>query len=102
MVTTGSIIRSTAEVLLIQTGRQQTNMVAPLVEIRCPLDRQMRVRTKAKGAAGNRLALATGVLIGLGRRVAATAAQAEGIRAAATAEREQATGARIEVGAEIA
>jgi hypothetical protein len=90
------------EVLLIQTGQQPTNMVAQLAEIRCPLDRQMRVRTKVKGEAGIRLALATGVLIGLGRRVAATAAQAEGTRAAATAEREEATGTRIEAGAETA
>ena len=59
--TTGSIIRSTAEVLLIQIRRRPTSMVAQLAEIQWPAGRRRHVRTSRNEAASNRPPPATGV-----------------------------------------
>jgi len=63
-------------------------MVAQLAAIRCLIGRQMRVRTRVKGEAETKQALATGVLIGIIRRVEEIAVLAGETPAAATAERQ--------------
>jgi hypothetical protein len=77
-------------------------MAAQVAETRCPIGRQMPVRTRVNGEAGNRPVLAIGVLIGAGSRVEVIAMQAGETLERATMEVGLATKARAAVVAETA
>src|SRR5207302_465379 len=86
----GSIIRSTAEALLIPTERPQRNMVEQPAGIPWPRGERMHARTRVSGEAGNNQVLATEVLSGVkNNQPLATAAQAAESPATVARAREQ-------------